>query len=79
MSNTALGLIVGLVLGIAGAFGGLGAFLIVLVLGAIGLLVGRWLDGALDVDALTGRGRSSGSGPGSGPGSTPGSGPRVRL
>ena len=58
MSNTVLGLIVGLVLGVAAAFGGLGAFLIVLVLGVIGLLVGRFLDGQLDLDGLTGRGRS---------------------
>ena len=59
MSNTVLGLIVGLVLGVAGAFGGLTAFLIVLVLGVVGLLVGRFLDGQLDLDGLTGRGRSS--------------------
>ncbi|MFC5061899.1 hypothetical protein [Actinomycetospora atypica] len=59
VSNTVLGLAVGLVLGVTGAFGGFGAFLIVLVLGALGLLVGRLLDGQLDLDGLTGRGRSS--------------------
>jgi hypothetical protein len=59
VSNTVLGLVVGLVLGVAAAFGGLGAFLIVLVLGVVGLLVGRFLDGQLDLDGLTGRGRSS--------------------
>ena len=57
MNATQTGLLAGLVLGLAGAFGGLGAFLIVLVLGAIGLLVGRALDGQLDLNALFGRGR----------------------
>ncbi|MET7332228.1 hypothetical protein [Nonomuraea sp. NPDC005650] len=36
-----IGMTVGIVLGIVGAFGGLVAFLIVLVLGAVGYLVGR--------------------------------------
>ena len=58
MSNTVLGLFVGLVLGVAGAFGGVGAFLVVLVLGVIGFGIGRWLDGQLDLDGLTGRGRA---------------------
>jgi nitrate/nitrite transporter NarK len=57
MNATQAGLLTGLALGLAGAFGGLGAFLIVLVLGAIGLLVGRALDGHLDLNALLGRGR----------------------
>ena len=57
MNATQTGLLAGLVLGLAGAFGGLGAFLIVLVLGAIGLIVGRVLDGRLDLNALLGRGR----------------------
>jgi nitrate/nitrite transporter NarK len=57
MNATQTGLLTGLVLGLAGAFGGLGAFLIVLVLGAIGLIVGRALDGQLDLNALLGRGR----------------------
>ncbi|WP_219418700.1 hypothetical protein [Pseudonocardia nigra] len=52
---TSLGLIAGLVLGIAGAFGGIGAFLVVLLFGGIGLLAGRYLDGRLDLSALTGR------------------------
>ena len=59
VSNTVLGLVVGLVLGVSAAFGGFGAFLIVLVIGAIGFLVGRFLDGSLDLEGLTGRGRSS--------------------
>ena len=57
MNATQTGLLAGLALGLAGAFGGLGAFLIVLVLGAVGLLVGRALDGQLDLNALFGRGR----------------------
>nr|WP_141281841.1 hypothetical protein [Pseudonocardia hydrocarbonoxydans] len=62
MDNGRLGLIVGLVLGVAGAFGGFSAFVVVLLLGAIGLLVGRYLDGQLDLSefsersGLTGRG-----------------------
>lgn len=58
MSNTVLGLLVGLALGFAAAFGGFGAFLIVLVLGLIGFGVGRFLDGQLDLDGLTGRSKS---------------------
>ncbi|SEF38438.1 hypothetical protein SAMN05421837_12169 [Amycolatopsis pretoriensis] len=57
MTSTHLGLLTGLVLGLAAAFGGFGAFLLVLVLGALGLLVGRYLDGKLDLSALSGRDR----------------------
>ncbi|TDV48746.1 hypothetical protein [Actinophytocola oryzae] len=60
MNSTTLGLLTGLALGFAGAFGGFGAFLIVLVLGALGLLVGRVLDGKLDLSQLTGAGRDRG-------------------
>ncbi|MCO7218346.1 hypothetical protein [Klenkia sp. PcliD-1-E] len=49
MRTSTLGLIVGLVLGLAGAFGGFGAFVLVAVLGAIGFAVGSVLDGQLDV------------------------------
>jgi hypothetical protein len=42
---------------VARAFGGLVAFLIVLVLGAVGLIVGRSADGALDLSSLTGSSR----------------------
>lgn len=54
MNGTVIGLFVGLALGFAGAFGGFGAFLIVLVLGAVGLGVGRWLGGQPDLSALFG-------------------------
>jgi hypothetical protein len=57
MNATQTGLLAGLILGVAGAFGGFTAFLIVLVLGAIGLIVGRVLDGKLDINAMLGRGR----------------------
>ena len=57
MKMTGLGLISGLLLGLA-ATQGFGAFLITLVLGAIGLVVGRVLDGELDLGELFGgRGR----------------------
>lgn len=55
MSTTAMGLLAGLVLGWAAAFGGFGEFLIVAVFGALGLLVARVIDGKLDLNALTGR------------------------
>jgi hypothetical protein len=60
MNSTALGLLTGLALGFAGAFGGFGAFLIVLVLAALGLVIGRVLDGKLDLSQLTGVGRDRG-------------------
>lgn len=60
MNATLLGLIVGIALGFAAAFGGFGAFVAVLVLGAIGLLVGRWLDGELDLSALVGSAKDRG-------------------
>ncbi|WP_020669297.1 hypothetical protein [Amycolatopsis nigrescens] len=61
MNATLLGLIAGLALGFAAAFGGFSAFVVVLVLGALGLLAGRWLDGKLDLSALTGIGRDRGT------------------
>ncbi len=58
MTNcTALGLIFGLFLGIAAAFGGTTEFLLVLVFGVAGLFVGRVLDGAVDLGAYLGRDR----------------------
>lgn len=57
MNATPLGLISGLTLGLAVAFGGFGAFVVVLLFGAIGLGVGRYLDGRLDLSAFTGTGR----------------------
>ncbi|MGC7097696.1 hypothetical protein ACPZ19_23760 [Amycolatopsis lurida] len=57
MNATHIGLLTGLALGLAAAFGGFQAFLIVLVLGGLGLLTGRFLDGKLDLSQLTGRDR----------------------
>ncbi|HVL85037.1 MAG TPA: hypothetical protein VM367_12230 [Pseudonocardia sp.] len=57
MNATQTGLLAGLILGAAGFIGGFGAFLAALLLGAVGLLVGRVLDGELDVNAVLGRGR----------------------
>lgn len=57
MNATQTGLIAGLVLGVAIALGGFTAFLITLAVGAVGLLVGRVLDGELDLGEIFGRGR----------------------
>ncbi|HEX7303177.1 hypothetical protein [Lentzea sp.] len=57
MSTTALGLLTGLALGLAAAFGGFSAFLVVLVFGAIGLVAGRVAEGKLDLAQLLGRDR----------------------
>ncbi|WNV88446.1 hypothetical protein [Umezawaea sp. Da 62-37] len=57
MTASALGLLSGLALGFAAAFGGFGAFLIVLAFGAIGLLAGRVVEGKLDLSQLTNRDR----------------------
>ncbi|MFD9702360.1 hypothetical protein [Lentzea sp. NPDC059081] len=57
MSTTALGLLTGLALGLAAAFGGFSAFLLVLVFGAIGLVAGRVAEGKLDLAQLLGRDR----------------------
>ncbi|MFL6055799.1 MAG: hypothetical protein ACJ72W_23290 [Actinoallomurus sp.] len=54
-----VGLAFGTALGFAGAFGGVGAFLIVLVLGVVGLLAGRALMGDLDLGELLGGRRRS--------------------
>lgn len=54
VSCTVVGLAVGLVLGFAAAFGGFGALAIVALLGALGALVGRFVDGKLDLSTLGG-------------------------
>jgi hypothetical protein len=55
ITATHLGLAFGIALGLAGAFGGFSAFIIVLVLGVLGMVVGRILDGELDLTGLLGR------------------------
>jgi nitrate/nitrite transporter NarK len=57
MNATQTGLLAGLILGATGYIGGFGAFVVALLLGALGLVVGRVLDGELDVSAVLGRGR----------------------
>ena len=58
MRTSALGLFAGLLVSVAAAAGGFGAFLFALVLGALGYLIGGALDGDIDVGALLrGRGR----------------------
>ncbi len=57
MNATHTGLLAGLILGAAGYIGGFGAFLVALLIGIIGLVAGRVLDGELDLNAVLGRGR----------------------
>lgn len=57
MNATQTGLLAGLILGVAAAFGGFSGFLIALALGLVGLVAGRVLDGELDLGDLLGRGR----------------------
>jgi hypothetical protein len=47
-----VGLAFGVALGFAGAFGGIVAFVVVLVLGTVGYLAGRALSGELDLSGL---------------------------
>jgi nitrate/nitrite transporter NarK len=47
-----IGLAFGTALGFAGAFGGIGAFIIVLVLGAVGFAAGWALTGVVDFNEL---------------------------
>ncbi len=48
MSMAVVGLIAGMALAFAGYFGGFGAFLLVAALGAVGFVVGRFLEGDLE-------------------------------
>ncbi|BFV56685.1 hypothetical protein KCMC57_up17890 [Kitasatospora sp. CMC57] len=47
-----IGLMVGMALGFAGYFGGFAAFLLVAVLGLVGFVVGRLLEGDFDLHDL---------------------------
>ena len=59
MHPSLVGLVVGIALGFAGAFGGLDAFLIVALLGLVGFIAGRVAEGQLDLTPyLGGRDRS---------------------
>lgn len=57
MNATQTGLLAGLILGTAAAVGGFVGFLIALAVGAIGLVVGRIVDGDLEVGDILGKGR----------------------
>lgn len=58
MTTSSLGLIAGLLLGVAAAAGGFTGFVIALLLGVIGYLIGGQTDGQFDLGALLrGRGR----------------------
>ncbi|MFD9603472.1 hypothetical protein [Streptomyces sp. NPDC059970] len=48
MNMAVVGMVAGIALGFAGYFGGFGAFLLVAALGAIGFIVGRFLEGDLE-------------------------------
>ncbi|MET9960865.1 hypothetical protein ABZ128_17740 [Streptomyces sp. NPDC006326] len=48
MRMAVAGMFAGMALAFAGYFGGFGAFLLVAALGAIGFVVGRFLDGDLE-------------------------------
>ena len=54
MNATTLGVIAGLALGFAVAFGGFLQFVVILLFGVIGLGVGRVLDGHVDISAFIG-------------------------
>ncbi|MFD3875656.1 hypothetical protein [Streptomyces sp. NPDC058623] len=58
MSTATVGLLAGMALGFAAYFGGFWAFLLVAALGAVGLVVGRILQGDVDMsDFVRPRGR----------------------
>ncbi|MGU3500827.1 hypothetical protein [Mycobacterium sp. C31M] len=52
MTTSTLGLIAGLLLGVAAAAGGLSGFVIALLLGAAGFLIGGQRDGEFDITNL---------------------------
>lgn len=55
MTTSTIGLLAGLLLAIAAAAGGFVGFLIAVVLGTAGYLIGGHYDGELDLGALLGR------------------------
>ncbi len=52
MSSTVIGLFTGLLIGLATAIDGFNGFLILVVFGAIGIVIGKVLDGDLDVSSM---------------------------
>lgn len=59
MTRTTLGIVIGLALGLALAFGSFGQMLIVALFAAIGFIVARVLDGDLDLGSYLSRRRDS--------------------
>ncbi|MFF4383374.1 hypothetical protein ACIQI7_18970 [Kitasatospora sp. NPDC092039] len=61
MNLAIVGLVVGMALGFAGYFGGFAAFLLVAALGLVGFVIGRLLEGDIELgelgDLLRGRDR----------------------
>ncbi len=57
MSHTHIGLLAGLLLAVAVAAGGFTGFLLALVLGGAGLVIGAQIDGRVDVGDLLRGGR----------------------
>lgn len=55
MTTSTIGLIAGLLLAIAAAAGGFAGFLIALVLGTAGYLIGGHFDGEVDLSQIIGR------------------------
>lgn len=54
MTTSTIGLLAGLLLGVAAAAGGFGGFLVALVLGVIGYALGGHYDGEVDLAKLLG-------------------------
>ncbi|WP_028049456.1 hypothetical protein [Cellulomonas sp. URHD0024] len=52
MSNVAIGLFAGILLALVAAVGGFSMFLLAIVLGGIGVVVGLVLDGRLDLSGV---------------------------
>ncbi len=48
MNSSTIGLVVGLLLALAAIVGGFTGFLLALVLGALGYILGAWRDGEID-------------------------------
>jgi len=55
MSTSQFAVIVGIALGVVAVFAGFGSFVIVLLFAAVGLVIGRLLEGKLDLRSLTGQ------------------------
>ncbi len=58
MSTSQFAIFVGLVLGSVAVFGGFGSFVIVLLFAAVAWVIGRVVEGKLDLRSLIGQGTS---------------------